>query len=249
MIFYFTGNGNSRYVAECLARKTSDETIDISRILKGEGDVPDLSKETRVGVVFPVHSWYAPRPVVNFLSRLSVPASAYRFAVCTCGDNAGCCMERLSKIFPVQGAWSVTMPNTYIPMFDLDTEELALEKLSAANGRIGNIAESVLRGQTVRDVLHGSGAWIKTYVVNPLFVRFVISPSKFSVGCSCNSCRLCAKRCPVGNIEMKDGRPVWGAACIHCMACVHSCPQTAIQYGSATVSRGRYSLGALLKKL
>ena len=44
------------------------------------------------------------------------------------------------------------------------------------------------------------------------------------------------------NIKMVDGRPVWGKQCIHCMACLHACPQEVIQYGKTTRKKGRYRL-------
>ena len=51
-----------------------------------------------------------------------------------------------------------------------------------------------------------------------------------------------AKSCPVGNIRLVDGHPVWGKQCIHCMACLHFCPRKVIQYGKATQKKGRYRL-------
>ena len=88
----------------------------------------------------------------------------------------------------------------------------------------------------------GGAAWLKTYVVNPLFVRFTIGTKGFHVDEGCVSCGICRKSCPVGNIRMVDGRPVWGKQCIHCMACLHACPQEVIQYGKTTRKKGRYRL-------
>ncbi|MGB6369559.1 MAG: EFR1 family ferrodoxin, partial [Atribacterota bacterium] len=50
----------------------------------------------------------------------------------------------------------------------------------------------------------------------------------------CNRCGICSKVCPVRNIKMVDGRPVWQHHCEQCFACLQWCPKEAIQFGSRT---------------
>lgn len=247
MILYFTGTGNSRWVAERLAEATHDAAIfSIADCLK-RGALPEgLADAEKVGVVFPIHSWYAPRVVVDFLVGLRLPRCRYRYAVCTCGDDVGKGMSRLAKHFPLDAAWSVAMPNTYIPMFNLDGDVLCRQKIADARRLIASMAEAVLLQQKVWHVHEGSTAWLKTYLVNPLFARLVISSEKFHVDEGCISCGMCGKSCPVRNILLLEGHPVWGKQCIHCMACVHVCPQKVIQYGKGTRKKGRYRLADYL---
>lgn len=66
MILYFTATGNSHWIAELLAEATHDTAVSIVDCLK-QGLIPaELSKADRVGIVFPVHSWYAPRVLIDF---------------------------------------------------------------------------------------------------------------------------------------------------------------------------------------
>ena len=107
MILYFTATGNSHWIAELLAEATHDTAVSIVDCLK-QGLIPaELSKADRVGIVFPVHSWYAPRVLIDFLSQLRLPDCRYRYAVCTCGDDVGKGMNRLAEHFPLDAAWSV----------------------------------------------------------------------------------------------------------------------------------------------
>jgi ferredoxin len=39
---------------------------------------------------------------------------------------------------------------------------------------------------------------------------------------------------------MKDGKPVWGKECTHCMACIGNCPTEAIEYGTISLSKDKY---------
>ncbi|MCX5694554.1 MAG: EFR1 family ferrodoxin, partial [Candidatus Omnitrophica bacterium] len=56
----------------------------------------------------------------------------------------------------------------------------------------------------------------------------------------CTKCGLCVKVCPVMNIQMQDGKPVWLTHCQHCMGCLQWCPVEAIQYRSLTLGKKRY---------
>ncbi|MEL5894978.1 EFR1 family ferrodoxin [Bacteroides sp. GD17] len=246
MILYFTGTGNSRWVAERLAEATHDTTLNIADYLKNDSVPEELANADRVGLVFPVHAWYAPRVVVHFLLRLRLPHCKYRYAVCTCGDDMGKGMNRLAKRFPLDAAWSVAMPNTYIPMFDLDDDALCHQKIADVRHAIASIAEDVLQQKKVWAVHEGGAPWLKTYVLNPLFVRFIITSKGFHVDEGCISCAKCSKACPVENIQMVDGHPVWETHCIHCMACLHICPQKVIQYKKTSQKKGRYHLADYL---
>ena len=88
----------------------------------------------------------------------------------------------------------------------------------------------------------GAAAWLKTYLVRPLFLRFLMGRgTRFRATGACVSCGLCARVCPTGNIALADdGRPRWGDACVRCLACVHRCPARAVEYGKATERKGRY---------
>ena len=144
MILYFTATGNSRWIAELLAEAMHDTAVSIVDCLK-QGSIPaGLSTADRLGIVFPVHSWYAPRVLIDFLSQLRLPDCCYRYVVCTCGDDMGKGMNRLAEHFPLDAAWSVAMPNTYVPMFDLDDEALCRKKIENARHAIASIAEDVI---------------------------------------------------------------------------------------------------------
>ena len=123
MIYYFSGTGNSKWVAEEIARRTGDEAQSIAGLVKGGPTVVYAGKDARIGVVFPIYAWGAPPIVERFCKSITL-AGAYAFTVCTCGDEAGKAMRRPKKIFTYQGAWSVKMPNNYIVGYDVDSSEL-----------------------------------------------------------------------------------------------------------------------------
>ena len=80
----------------------------------------------------------------------------------------------------------------------------------------------------------------KSGVVNDGFYRLYVKAAPFRVTDACVGCGKCEELCPLGNIRLEDGRPVWGERCTHCMACISYCPAEAIEYGKRSVGKRRY---------
>ena len=243
MIYYFSGTGNSQWVAEQLAILTHDEAINLAPMIENKLCTTAISvgKGERVGLVFPIYAWGAPKIVDEFVAALTVDPAAYAYAVCTCGDDAGLSMRALRKRYPWKAAWSVAMPNNYIPMYDVDEPALAASKIANARKRLPAIAEKINARAAITDVRHGGFSWVKTTLVNPLFKNFATDTKSFTADASCTGCGLCEKNCPRHAIRLTDGKPVWvKRRCLMCMACIQRCPAKAIQYGEATRKRGRY---------
>lgn len=241
MIYYFSGTGNSKWVAEQLAELTGDQAVSIPDLTRDGPTAVAVSRGSVVGIVFPVYAWGAPKIVEQFCKGIGVGEGAYTYAVCTCGDEAGNAMKRLKKAFPWQSAFSVAMPNNYIPMYDVDSEALAKSKALKAAEQILNIAASVKNKERIYSVHTGPLPGLKTVVISPMFNTFARSTKPFAAGDDCNGCNLCQSICPISAISMQNGKPVWVKKhCTQCLACINRCPQRCIQYGTATKGRGRY---------
>jgi ferredoxin len=249
MILYFSGNGNTQFAAERIAQATHDTAVNMADFICGRRDISEITITDTIGIFFPTHAWYAPMPVMQFIARLQIPDGTYRYAISTCGDSIGRGMHRFAKHFSIDAGWTIIMPETYIPLFPLDTDEKAAKKVSDAIKRIDNIAELINSRAKTMDVKIGPVPYFFTYAVNPLFRKFCINYRRFRLDDGCTHCGTCAKVCPMNNISLIDGSPVWQSRCITCMACVHSCPASVIQYGKGTRKRGRYSLRKILRKL
>jgi len=250
MILVFSGTGNSLAVARELQRHTGGEitVLEHGLLTDPAATVLEVPEGEDVVWVFPIYSWGLPPVVARFIRKAKIKGAheARHFMVCTCGDDIGYADSQWRKLtgrrgWNPRGAFSVQMPNTYVLMkgFDVDTPEVAAAKTAAMPGRVAAVAAAIARGFSDSDVVRGSMAWLKTAVVYPWFCRFCMSPRPFRHTDACTGCGLCSRRCPLGNICMKDGGPEWGDRCALCLRCYHECPAHAVAYGKETEAKGQ----------
>ncbi len=250
MIFFFSGTGNSYFVASKIASRTGEGLAPIARLLRNaEGGYEYTLRDGEVvGFVYPIYAWAPPRIVLNFISKLRLRNynNNYMFSAATCGDDTGNSVKLLRRSLQKRGlnldaCFSVRMPNNYVFIMDVDPENLKKEKLDAAEKAIDGIYDAIKEKRTITvDHLSIRFPGLKTALVTPLFNNLGIRPRRFFSEDSCTGCGICEKVCSNQNIRV-NGRPVWGNHCSQCFACLHYCPTKAVQYGRGTCKKGRYT--------
>lgn len=258
MIFYFSGTGNTRWVARQLAEATGETLYDIAKELlkaqiEGTHQVLDyqLQAGERLGFCFPTHGWQPPHIFREFIRRATfhTGADTYCFAVTTCGDNMGEAMtifnkELLRHHVQAVSQFSVIMPESYVclPFMKTDSDERVSEKINAARQQLPHIIDVISQRKAgVIELERGATPRLYSYVIGGYFNRHMISDKKFTVDADvCTRCGLCQRICPVEDI--KGTPPVWqhNGHCTSCLACYHHCPVHAINYGNITRKRGQY---------
>lgn len=257
MIFYFTGTGNSLWVAKALGETLGESLVSIANELKKSKQelTYSLGEKEKVLFVFPVHSWGPAVLVPQFISRLKLIGYTGQpiYSVSTCGDECGYTMKMMRSALNKRGlkltdSYSIVMPNNYIlmPGFNVDTPEVETDKLHAAPSKVVAVAEAIRGHKDVKLYHVGTMPVLKSYLVYPLFAKFALGKNYFNVTDTCISCGLCEKVCPTGTITLPEGKPVWTDTCVQCVACIHRCPVRAIEYGKATQKKGRYHHPKLL---
>ena len=199
-----------------------------------------------MGFVFPIYSWGPPKLVLDFIDRLSVKGSKpYVFYVSTCGSEEGNTYEIIQKRLSKKGlilssAFTVIMPGNYMVGFDVDSNEIVTRKLESSKETLKQI-NAVLkeRQKGFSQIIKGKMPWLKSGIVCSLFNRFALSANKFYATDKCTGCKNCEKVCPIHTITVQ-GKPVWKNECTQCFGCINTCPVHAIEYGKATIGKGRY---------
>ena len=137
------------------------------------------------------------------------------------------------------------MPESYVclPFMYTDTPQREREKITAADAEMNAFCDVVLqRRQGYNHLVRGAAPWMMSHVIGGYFNNRMVHDRKFTVDADvCTHCGLCAKVCPVGDIDF-GGTPQWkhDDSCTSCLSCYHHCPVHAINYGSITRKRGQY---------
>lgn len=248
MIFYFSGVGNSRWVAEKLSKALGDRLVFIPDANISEITY-ELSDNERLGFVFPTYGWGVPTFVEKFIQHINIRHVGYVWMVTTCGDDTGMTYEIFCRAIQQRGwncaaAWAVQMPESYIclPGFDVDSPKKEKRKYECAKECVKKIAQSLQDRETgICDTIPGPLKWAKSHIVRPFFNRFLITSKPFKADKRCISCGHCASVCPYHNITIVRGKhPEWGDDCVLCLRCYHSCPQHALHWGYMTQKKGQY---------
>jgi len=258
-IFYYTGSGNSLWVARELANLLGDAQV-VSVMTEMESLTTEGGQHRqRTGIVFPVYVWGVPTPVLDFLTRLAVSETGYLFAIAT---NAGQVSNTLVQLkgecthhgLKLASGFSIVMPSSYIPWGGAGTPQKCQRLYEEARKKLATISR-VVSDYTTQDVEKGA-LWervILSYIYKKSLPYLPLEDKRFWVDERCDACGICSRVCPAQNIEMEGSKPSWRHRCHQCFACLHWCPREALQWGKRTPRFARYrhpdlSLKDMLKR-
>ncbi len=246
MILYFSATGNSKYVAKKIAAETGDVTVSITDCCKKPIFSFDEKYET-LGIVSPTYSWGLPVIVAEFLQELDLRYQPdYIYFIATYGTTPGQTGRFANDILtpkglPLSAKFSVKMPDTWTPIFDLSNQEKVQQMNDRAEAEIDHIIRQI-RNFAAGDFMKNELPYPLAKAGHHLEYDLMRKTKHFSVEDSCVGCGLCAKNCPVSAIKLKDRKPEWvKERCVMCLSCLHHCPKFAIQYGKNTKKHGQYT--------
>ena len=249
MILYFSGTGNSKYVAKRIADALGDEIVNLNDRIKSSDTSPVETGE-RLIVVTPTYAWRIPRVVRDWLRKTEPRGARLAWFVMTCGGEIGntdkynreLCTE---KGLSCMGTTQIVMPENYIAMFSAPQADEARQIVAKAEPDIDRAIAAIQANQPFAPTRNNLYDRFMSGPVNPIFYKFFVKANAFTASSACIGCGQCVKRCPMNNVTLKDGKPSWGKNCTHCMACICYCPKEAIEYGKKSVGQPRYHFEAL----
>lgn len=246
----FSGTGNTLKICNRIAEELNayGYETEIFSIRKGSAQ-PDFTAFGAIIIGYPVHAFNAPEPVLEFLKKLPKTQDVPAFLVRTSGEplrlnNAsGITPRRIleKRGYNVRGELAYVMPYNIIFRH---SDQMAARMWRSAQLRIR---------RDVREMIAGQGEKCRVNIFRRL-VSFTLRVEhtampligrRFRTNESCVGCGICVKSCPQSNIEIKNGRPVFGKNCVGCMACAFGCPKDAIKISLLNGWRvnGAYSFG------
>ena len=244
MVLYFSGTGNSKYVAQRIADALGDTLLSLNERIKA-GDTSPVETGERLVIVTPTYAWRIPRIVRDHLLSTSLQGAKSAWFVMTCGSeigNANTYNQHLceAKGLLCMGTAQIVMPENYIAMFNAPQADEARKIVAKAEPDIDRAIAAIKDARAFSPPRKNLYDRFMSGPVNPVFYSCFVKAKPFTVNSACISCGQCVRLCPANNITLRDGRPVWGSECTHCMACICRCPTEAIEYGKKSLGKPRY---------
>jgi ferredoxin len=227
-----------------LAKELPDTSIvSIPKVINSQIDVSGDC----IGIIFPVYCFGVPLIVTRFIDKLKLDENKYVFTIATYGGWPGSAIAQIEKQFKAKGiklsaGWKFVMPGNYTPLCGAIAQDKQDKMFAKEIQKVKNIAP-LIKGRKASRLEKNFPLidFLMTVLSTNLFIPCLNKEDRhFWVDSRCNGCGTCAKVCPVDNIEMSSGKPVWLHRCEQCFACLQWCPQEALQCGRKTASRKRY---------
>ncbi|NSB14898.1 EFR1 family ferrodoxin [Clostridium beijerinckii] len=238
-IYYFTGTGNSLKIAKDLSENITN--CRLVRICKRNMNINEVTSE-RIGFVFPVYYRGLPKMVASFIKNLDVNLGKYFFAVANFGSYAALTFEQIDILLRSKGKslsanFSVEMPGNMWFVYYPHPKEDFINRMNNQSRITINIARMINNNyENNIPVIKNRDKEEKMYEdFNPNNID-----ENFWVNEKCIGCGICSNVCPAENIEIIEAKPSWEHRCEQCLACIHLCPQTAIEFKKDSINKERY---------
>jgi ferredoxin len=260
LILYFSGTGNTDYVARYLAAGLTD--LPIRTEVRSIEQVPaDRVRDfDLLALGFPVYACEAPRLLVDYVDSLEAGAGRGVLVFCTKGAFTGNAVVNMLRRMEQRGYVSlggggVGMPGSDgLPFLRQDSwvvraalnkdydnlpqaDKLTIRLRNAIQQLIDGCSAAQLRCQPRSKLAGLLLGWLVSASYRWLEGRL---RHRLWVDERCVACGYCVRICPTQNIRIAEGHPAFENRCQLCMRCIHCCPEQAIQLGKNTIGKFRW---------
>lgn len=249
MVLYFSATGNTEYIAQEIAKRLDDECVNILDRVKTD-DNSVLHSDKPFIICAPVYVCEMPRFMSKYLKKQTFIGNKDVYFIFTSGGYCGISGQLAKWMFRkkkmnYRGHAEFKMPRNYVAndAYPMLSKEEVEDRIIKSHEKIASVVADIQAGNklTARHIFLFET--IITLPFNPVWCKQKLLAKDFYSTEQCIGCGKCVKLCPLNNIELKNGKPVWSDNCTHCMACIGNCPTQAIEYGTITQDKEQYNFG------
>jgi len=248
LIFYFSGTGNSKQVANWISEFAAARSIDCKLFDISKTDVlqiETLDSNVLIIISSPVHGFNYPKITLDFIARFPKGKNKLVLMNTRAGMKIGSFITPgltgiafiLSSLllkrkgYKIVGQIPFDMPSNWISIHPALNERTVKFIHQKNYDRVKKHSDKILAGKkdflALRDL-------IQDILIAPISLGYYLVgryafAKTFYASYKCDNCDICIKQCPVKAIEKVNNRPYWTFNCESCMKCMNSCPQRAIE--------------------
>ena len=134
MILYFSGTGNSKYVASRIGDATSDKIFSVEDCIRVNNYKFDLDENENLGIICPTYFFGVPVIVKEFFKKATIKCvgNNYVYAITTCGGFSGGTLDKLEELLKdinieLKAKFDIVMVDTWTPSYDVSDLRVKLE--------------------------------------------------------------------------------------------------------------------------
>lgn len=244
VLYYFSGTGNTKWVADKIKENFKFYDIDI-KLINMESEEPiNIKCFDFILIGSPVHSNMEPKIVSDFLKRLPDTKKKMKTIIYSTqasrSSAAGLSMAKKisQKGYDIVIQSAIKMPNNcYFISGKKFTRKEEIEILNNASEKVKELINIFIDNKRLKEcnsiVRMGIGK-----VTSKLFKNSLPRLSKnISAAKECIKCGLCLRNCPKSNITFEDGHAIFHSKCMLCLRCINICPINAIRYKNRKIEQ------------
>ena len=244
MVLYFTSTGNSKFIANRIAKDLNKDLISLNDIFKNNKKWEFHSTSPFI-LVSPIYAWRLPKKLENFLKTAKFNGNNEIYILVTMGKDCGLTQKYCKKIIEnrnmiLKGFEAINMPDNYFIGSTMNSKEKSIEEIKQVIPKIDNIKNLISENKSFFQNKYNKNDWFLSSIGNWGFNTFMANSKSFKVSNKCTKCKKCINNCPINNITLENEKINFNNNCIFCLGCLHKCPVQAIDYKGNIEKNGQY---------
>ena len=234
LTLYFSGTGNTRYIANDFAKKMNHKAYSIEENLDF---VSLITSHETIAFCYPIYTSDVPNIMKRFVNTHRLKLQNKNLIIlCTqlffSGDGARVFTDLLKDItYTVIYAEHINMPNNICNLWvlPLAKEQRIARYLDHAESKLNKICENIEQGIIILRGFNPVSKWLGWFTQRAYFPKIETKAMKdVRIDAKCNLCGTCTRVCPMDNLTIENNQIIQQVACTLCYRCVNLCPQKAI---------------------
>lgn len=233
LMLYFSGTGNSKYIANLFSEKVGARCYSIEENIDFKNEI---EKHDTIAFCYPIYGSCVPRIMREFVIKYLEELKDKKLIIfCTqlifSGDGARAFTELLPDGYgDVIYAEHFNMPNNIcnIFIFPIKNDEKTNKYIKTVQKKMTRVCKDLENGKVKKRGFNKLSNFVGKS--QSAFWPEVEEKSKSSVKVDddCIECGLCAKLCPMNNLNLTSKGIVHKDDCILCYRCINACPKKSI---------------------